>query len=119
MVGLPEEFTGRKIETLYGDAWDYEDILKIVDYLQNAEYPYMVTGGDVLNPDLTFTLDGWMYNFDLTKDCQTNRGDSFSTGIAYMKMYVEKFGCDFYFTLSISDCYRGEAFAQARKRTGV
>lgn len=112
---LPPNLQEKSIDTLYGDAWRYEDMVAVLDFVQNYPEPYMLSGGDVLYNDLSFSSD-WYYDYDLQYDMATNKEKSFRKGIDYIETYVSKIGCNSYFTLTYSRCSQGKNWALARKK---
>lgn len=111
---LPLTLKQNRVKTLHGDAWHYDDVLAVMDWVENYPEPYMLSGGDVLDSDFSYSSD-WYYNYSLQYDMITNKAKSFQEGREYIQRYANRSGCDVYFTLTYHSCIEGKQWALARE----
>lgn len=79
-------------ELVGGDtlAWNYEDIMKIIDIL--GENEVTILGGDVLNQEISYTGDNWGYDHLDSKE-------SIEKTKSYIEDYHHRLGNDYYYVL--------------------
>ena len=74
-------------------AWNYADFPELLRYFQEKEW--IVLGGDILTPELTYTRDNWYYNPDSTKTQTENICLSCEAAEKYLSMYRDRRGTDY------------------------
>lgn len=109
MWTIPKELYARGVVTASGElAFAYKDVLRIIDYLAHAPYPFMLLGGGMFDGDLQYAFNDWTFEPDPRQDSFTNRLESFEVAGEYIAAYARKNGEDCYCSLVIADRYTME-----------
>lgn len=73
-------------------AWKYADAIAVLDILEQNKV--IVSGGDVLNNQLSYTYDNWSYN-------EKDYIESIEYAKEYINNYFSKNGSKFYYVLVV------------------
>lgn len=75
-------------------AWKMEDIADVFTFARASRI--IILGGDILKPDLSYTLDNWYYNPSKTLSQLANVEASYLAATEYINNYSARNGKDFY-----------------------
>lgn len=75
-------------------AWNYENIMKIIDILGKKKI--VILGGDIIDKNLNYNYDNWYYNGGESKE-------SIEKAKNYVENYHKNIGNDYYYILVIND----------------
>lgn len=92
---LPREFINKAISLkdfgINEYAWDYDFVMKIIDYL--CDRKIVILGGDIYslsNGVLKSAYANWYFNFDIRNTIEHNVNRSKETAIKYINNYNNK-----------------------------